>query len=203
VKTLPVFLLFAAGVALSGSNVLQKIEGKYDDIETMSMTFSQKITYASTDQESSFRGRMLLARPGRMRMSVLEPDTQLLVSSGGSLWIYIKSANQVLFYDLTEEDYPQVSTLIFNMSEQFKSKLIGKTQDRYMLKLIPHTQSKYYDSLHARVSRRSYLVNGLMVFDKQANTIDYTFGKIRTNVEIEDSSFRFVPPPGARVIKRG
>lgn len=201
-KVMITILALIAAVSVSGVDVMRKVEERYDGVETMTMGFSQVITYASTDQKSAFQGRILLAKPDRMRMSVFEPDTQLLVSSGGSLWIYIKEANQALFYDLSEESYPQIGTLIFNVSKEFSSRLIGKTQDKFMVKLLPKEKSRYYDSLYAKVSSRSYLIHDLSVFDKQANRIDYAFQNIRTNVEIENKNFVFVPPPGAEVIKR-
>jgi outer membrane lipoprotein carrier protein len=188
--------------AVSGKDVLKKVEERYDGIETMAMDFSQEITYASIEEKSVFRGHILLAKPERMRMSVLDPDTQLLISSGGSLWIYIENQKQALFYDLAEESYPQVSTLLFNMEREFESSLTGRTQERYLVKLLPRQKSRYYDSLYARVSRRSYLVSGLSVFDRQTNRIDYAFTKIRLNVDIPDSIFRFDPPPGTEIIKR-
>jgi len=201
-KVLTGILVLVSIVLASGDDVLQKVEEKYEEIETMSMDFTQEITYASMDEKSVFNGHVLLAKPGRMRMSVFEPDTQLLVSSGGSLWIYIQGTKQALYYDLTEESYPQVSTLIFNMSKEFESTLRGKTQERLIVKLLPRQESKYYDSLYARISRRSYIVSGLSVFDRQSNVIDYTFTSIRANVKIADSLFRFNPPPGTEVIKR-
>jgi outer membrane lipoprotein carrier protein len=200
-KALVFFLLIVVGVSASGTDVLKKVEEKYKGIETLSMDFSQKITYSSTGQKTTFDGRILLARPNRMRMSVTEPDTQLLVSSGDSLWIYLKSANQVFLYDLKEESFPQVGTLIFGMSKEFMSQLLAKTRDSYVLKLKPLEESKYYDSLHVRVSRKSLLIGGLTIFDRQANRIEYTFTKTKTNPEIGESQFRFEPPPGVDVIK--
>ncbi|MFQ5906626.1 MAG: outer membrane lipoprotein carrier protein LolA [bacterium] len=196
------FLIFVAGVTLSGSDILQEVEKKYGGIKTMSADFSQKITYASTDRKSTFTGRLLLGKPDKMRMSVLEPDTQLLVSTGGTLWVYIKEAHQALFYDLTEESYPQLGTLIFNIGQQFQSELTGKNAKDFILKLVPLEESEYYDSLYAKVSRRSYLINGLTVFDMQANRIDYAFTRIRTNIRIKEDQFRFTPPPGTQIIKR-
>ncbi len=194
-------LLALAGISASGTDVLKKVEGKYKDIKTLSMDFSQKITYSSTGQKNIFNGHILLARPDRMRMSVTDPDTQLLVSSGDSLWIYLKEANQVFLYDLKEEAYPQVGTLIFGLSKEFASQLLTKTQESFVLRLAPLEESKYYDSLYVRVSRKSYLIGGLTIFDRQANRIEYTFTKTKTNPEIRESQFRFEPPPGADVIK--
>jgi outer membrane lipoprotein carrier protein len=202
VKSIAVATILAAVVTLSGHDVSKKVEERYDKIENMSMDFSQEIAYASLDEKSVFHGHILLSKPDRMRMSVLEPDTQILISSSGSLWIYLKSAKQALFYDLTEESYPQVSSLIFNMSKEFESTVVGRTQKRFLVKLLPREESKYYDSLYAKVSSRSHIVTGLSVFDRQRNRIDYDFTRIRTNVEIPDSLFRFNPPPGTEIIKR-
>ena len=201
-KLVVCFLVILTSLSLSGSDILKKVGEKYDKIQTISADFSQKITYSSNDRKTQFAGHLLIEKPDKMRMSVFEPDTQLMISNVGSLWVYIKSAKQAMLYSLNKETYPQLGSLIFDVSKQFESELVGKNKDRYVLRLIPRQESNYYDSLYAKISRRSYLITGLTVFDKQANRIDYTFRKIRINVPVPKGQFTFVPPPGTAIIKR-
>lgn len=201
-KVLAYFLIVLAGLSLEGSDIAKMVAAKYDKIRTISADFCQEITYSSNDRKSQFAGHLLLEKPDKMRMSVFEPDTQLMISNVGSLWVYIKDANQAILYSLDRETYPQLGRLIFDVPGQFESELVGKNRERYVLRLMPLHKSNYYDSLYAKISSRSYLITGLTVFDKQANRIDYTFSKIRTNVPVPENQFTFVPPPGTAIIKR-
>ena len=201
-KVLACFLVILTGLSVGATDILKMVGEKYDKIQTISADFSQEITYSSNDRKSQFTGHLLIEKPDKMRMSVFEPDTQLMISNVGSLWVYIKSAKQAMLYSLDKETYPQLGSLIFDVSKQFESELVGKNKDRYVLRLIPRQKSSYYDSLYAKISRRSYLISGLTVFDKQANRIDYTFDRIRINVPVPKDQFTFVPPPGTAIIKR-
>ena len=201
-KVLACFLGILTVLSVGATDILKMVGDKYDKIQTISADFSQEIKYSSNDRKSQFSGHLLIEKPDKMRMSVIEPDTQLMISNVGSLWVYIKSAKQAMLYSLKRETYPQLGTLIFDVSKQFESELVGKNKDRYVLRLIPRQKSHYYDSLYAKVSRRSYIITGLTVFDRQANRIDYTFSNIRTNVPVAKNQFTFVPPPGTAIIKR-
>jgi outer membrane lipoprotein carrier protein len=196
------FLVLLSTLSLSGKDVLKNVEEKYKTVRTISCDFNQVITYASTGQKAGFSGRLSAEKPDKMRMSVFKPDTQLMISDGKGLWVYVQNANQAIFYDLTKQEYPQIGKLLFEVSEQFQGELRKKTQDRFVLKLLPVTRSEYYDSLYARVSGKSYLMTGLTVFDKEGNKVEYGFSAIKVNAALGEDHFTFVPPAGTTVIKR-
>lgn len=86
-----------AAVPAAGAVDLQQVQDYLNNIRTMESRFEQV-----SEQGGIATGTIYLSRPGKMRVVYDPPVPILMVATGGRIWYYDKSLQQVSFFDLKD-----------------------------------------------------------------------------------------------------
>jgi outer membrane lipoprotein carrier protein len=80
----------------AGSDVVRKLQARYDATKDFTADFTQTVEAATLGKPLQSAGQVFFKRPGRMRWEFLEPEKQTIIADGKLLWVYQPEHHQVL-----------------------------------------------------------------------------------------------------------
>lgn len=219
------YVLFAAGVLLlagtavangpeaeapaSGDcaqQVAAQVQTHYDAVRDLSADFVQvtrsiSLGAGALSDAAPRRGRVVLAKPGRMRWDYVDPES-LLVSDGSVLWIYDPAAREAQRLPVAE-GYLTGAALQFllgdgRLLEAFEISASECGAELATLDLVPREDASY-ERLGLRADPRSGAIVESTITDLLGNRTSIAFSNVATNTAPELERFRFEPPEGVEV----
>ena len=187
--------------------VALRVQKHYDGVRDLSAEFSQSTRSAVwgdvPGEEVSSRGRVVFAKPGRMRWVYESPEPSLVVSDGETLWIYDPVLKEVQILSV-DEGFLSGTAIQFLLGEGqiLESFLVSAEScegDPVSLDLQPK-QPASYERLKLSVERASGAILATAVVDLFGNRTDVVFEKVQRNRSPEDALFRFEPSKDDRVL---
>lgn len=209
----PVALLLAAGLLLpaaappAATDVVGRIEARYQTLSTLQGRYLQTATLQVAGQTERAAGTFFLKRPAMMRWEQESPEPRLLVTDGTTLWTYSPLDRQAITQPVGPalQASPSLHFLtgMATLGATFTvaSVLEDPAGDALFVSLTPKTPDPVVRRLILRVHRRTALVDRLTVVDAYENTTVLEFSALRENPRLPDSLFSFKPPPGTDVIR--
>ncbi|UCE86527.1 MAG: outer membrane lipoprotein carrier protein LolA [Deltaproteobacteria bacterium] len=191
-------------------DLARRVQRRYEAMQSLTARFEQTTRVASLGSASSAadasQGVVTLAKPGKMRWAYEEPEPSLVVSDGETLWTYDPELNEV-------QRFPVTDGLLEGAAVQF---LIGRgdilrefevsggpcEESPARLTLVPREPASY-SQLELRVDASNGEIVESSIVDLFGNVTRVRFREIRIDLDIPPETFRFTPPPGARVLEAG
>jgi len=196
-------------VASCAEQVAARVQRHYDGVRDLAARFEQQtrsVTLGDASLAGGERvsGRVVFAKPGRMRWSYEAPEPSLLVSDGAVLWLYDPTAREAQRLPV-KQGYLTGAALEFLLGE---GKLLEEfavsaesceAQGEVALDLRPRRPASY-ERLGLRVSADSGEILATHVVDLFGNVTRIAFSEIRTNQDPPLELFTFEVPEGVEVI---
>ena len=208
------FLVFPAGYwllatgysvqAASVSDIVKKLQARYDSTAGFHANFSQEVESATLGQKVESHGTVIFKKPGRMRWEFTEPK-QTIVADGKFFWFYQPAENQVIktpFRQAFSSSSPVSFLLgVGQLEKDFSIALIAETKDAYQLRLTAKKDPEAFGTLDLTVNARTFDIEQATVTDPLGNITRLRFSDIDRTTSIPDKAFRFSPPAGVDVIE--
>jgi len=198
----------AAGSGCAES-VARRVQSHYDPVRDIAADFEQTTSVAALGSgpgggEMRARGKVVFAKPGRMRWSYEEPEPSLLVTDGRSLWTYDPGLGEAQHLAVGE-GFLSGAAIQFLLGEgeileAFRVEARDCQGERVALRLEPREPASY-ERLVLEVAAASGEVVATEVVDLFGNTTRVAFANVRANTDPDPGVFRFEPPEGVRVIE--
>ena len=184
------------------------VQERYEAVGDLEARFEQQTrsvalgTGAAASATTS-AGRVLFAKPGRMRWDYERPRPSLVVSNGEVMWLYDPDSSEAQRLPVTS-GYLNGAALSFLVGE-------GRLTDEFevgadecgasvaQLTLKPRTDASY-ERLGLEVDRATGEVHATSIVDVFGNITVVRFQDLRTNQAPSAASFEFAPPVGTQVI---
>ena len=187
--------------------VALQVQRHYEGVRDLQAEFSQSTHNAVLGDvpgaEIPARGRVVFAKPGRMRWVYESPEPSLVVSDGETLWIYDPTLKevQVLSVDAGFLSGTAIQFLLGEgkILESFDVSAEPCEGEQVSLELRPK-QMASYERLQLRVDRASGAILATSVFDLFGNRTDVVFEKMQRNRAPDQALFRFEPSKDDRVL---
>ncbi|MHA7837188.1 MAG: LolA family protein [bacterium] len=186
-----------------------KIQQRYETIRDLRARFEQtneSATFGGTPlmTAEAKRGRVVFAKPGRMRWSYEQPDRSEVVSDGETLWIYDVEAESATRLEVTA-GFLSGAALQFLLGdgkilESFEVEATACAKDRVTLDLIPRQDSSY-ERLGLVADRESGDVLATSVLDLFGNLTRIRFEAVEINRDPGPEIFELEVPEGVEVIE--
>lgn len=197
----------ARGLAASATDVVRKVQDRYDETRNFAADFSQEMRIESGGQVLKSSGKVWFQRPGRMHWEYLTPEKQTIIADGTSLWIVQPADNQVLKAPLQNafESRTPVSFLlgVARIEQDFRATLLSPADDgKLRLQLDPaKAEDGSLGSLVLDVDPATYDVTAATIRDPLGNTTRVALLDVRRNGTVDETLFRFERPAGMDVIE--
>ena len=183
------------------TELLDELRSRYEAMELLRASFTQKTTSPFGDELPANRGTLLL-RGDHYRV---ETDIQTFVTNGETTWVYDASQNQVLVNDyINDEATFSLSDFLHNFDSEFE---VRETSTRYVdgeqfeiIQMASLLDEAFFREVTLTVRKDDYLITRLIVVDVNSASLDFSLDDIEINPIIEGDPFIFIPPGDAEII---
>lgn len=194
--------------------VAARVQAHYERVQDLSARFrqtTQSVTLGSASAATlEATGRVVFAKPGRMRWVYETPEPSLVVTDGEILWLYDPSTEEAQRMRVTG-DFLSGAAIQFLLGEgdlerefeissaDCREPAPGEAPLRVGLELLPR-EPAHYEKLHLVVDPASGQVAETTVLDLFGNRTRVELQAVEVDGHPEPDLFRFEPPDGVRVI---
>ena len=192
-------------------NLLWMIQNQYQSISSFSGHFIQSSHHAdSKTGPKKAEGLVSYKRPGKTRWLYGEPEEQLLVTNGQTIWLYDPLLENVTVQKL--EKITEGTALSFllgfgNLQLDFIHREISKNlligQDGLIIELEPKKSTANLAFIQLNVHPETYNFQTIALMDRQKNFRTIQLIDMKYNLEIEDNFFEFTISKDMEVIESG
>ncbi len=163
--------------------------------------FEQRVFDRNRKLLQSSKGTFVFQRPGRFRWTYSAPNEQLLVGDGTRVWIYDKELNQVSVRRLATALGSTPAALLAGspgIEKAFDFTEEGERDGLQWLEAKPREREAGFERI--RLGFGATGVDAMELVDHFSQTTVLRFSNLVRNPDLDASTFRFSPPPGADVL---
>ncbi len=186
------------------ATLVARVQARYDRMRDLEARFTQRTASALAPSGEITTGRVVLAKPGRMRWSYETPEPSLVLSDGTTLWIYDPAAREAQKLSVGENFMSGAAFQFLlgsgRIADTFAVRADGCAAPRARLTLVPKSEATY-QHLELEIDTISGEAHSTAVLDLFGNRTDVAFSELRYDRGPDPRVFRFVPPPGVRVLE--
>lgn len=204
--------LTAAAAAGQDNRALQLLEeagARYRAIQGFCASFQQTLEVPLLRETTRSSGTLCEERPNLFAMRFTDPQGDLLVADGEFFWVYYPSSDprQVLQFDLEvppggvdfHREFLDAPADKYEMQYIGEETLSGTVTQ--VIQVKPIRPSGFQEARIWLDSRRALIVQARLGMEN-GSVRTVTLSDIRLDPPPDPDRFRFVPPEGARVIRR-
>lgn len=185
------------------------IQKRYESVRDLSARFEQasrSVALGRPGASLTSRGRVVFAKPGRMRWHYEEPEESLVVSNGRWLWLYDPVHREAQKLEVGEA-WLSGAAIQFLLGQgqllrDFRVKAESCDAEQALLVLVPRAPSTY-EELRIETDVRTGDILATEVHDLLGNVTRVTFEDVKINTDPPAALFSFEAPEGVRVIEIG
>jgi chaperone LolA len=194
------FVSLSSGI--TSEELALKIEGRYDSLKTLSVSFQELIKSQDFTTLRKFKGKMYLKNPNKFR---IELPSQVVVSDGEYIWVYSKENKQVTKNRVDKsKDLFRPNDYLFNFRKNYNYELKGEEniskKSCYKMIYTSKTEDEFFKKITVFFERESLLAQKIEYLDQNDNYTTLSFNVVKPDVVISDSKFVFNPLPGVELV---
>ena len=190
--------------ALADSPATERIESWLSKNESLRAGFSQSVFDEDGLRIGESKGTVAFRRPYRFRWDYEAPGPQVIVADGNEVWWYDVDLQQVTVRpaESTLEGTPAVLLAgPGRVGEHFRITALPSADGADWFELIPRSDDAVFRAI--RVGMQGSEVRTIEMDDGFGQTTRVEFFDVEHNPALDESLFRFEPPPEADVIRGG
>jgi outer membrane lipoprotein carrier protein len=210
VKRALIAITLALAVVLPASayelnEVLTNIENADKSVNTIRFDFVQNVRFTEMNNENVVKGQATFAKPNRMRIEKTEPDRQVTISDGKTMWVYTPSYKQA--WQGSWQGWVKAKAIPPGLVPV--GGYVGELRKRFNLSLIPTdsgvrlaAEPKQKDlgySLEIAVSTVTWMPSETL-YRSDSAVVRTALSQVQVNPDVPASDFTFKAPSGVDVI---
>jgi outer membrane lipoprotein carrier protein len=188
---------------------LEQVQERYLEMQSFQGNFQQTTIIESEARRASASGMIAYQRPGKMRWEYQEPDPQLLVTDGNTLWLYDPLLENVTIQELAVVTDGTALAFLLGAGEltddftqrRMQKSLLDPDKSWKVLELVPNREKSAIEFLQLGVDSESGDLGALLFKDNSGSVRIIEFEALSYNVEFSKGFFSFEIPPGMEVIR--
>ena len=185
-------------------HALDAVQMNYEKVLTYEANFTQKSYIKMMDKTQDVKGTVSIKKPGKMKWTYGAPDTQILISNGSTLWLYVPDEEQATKVPI-ESIYSSNTPALFlagkgKLTQTFNVENVNLDKDPISITLTPKANDQALTRLQLLANKKNYQIIGSTVYDKLGNKTEIRFSNIKTNRDIPDKTFQFQAPANVEVL---
>lgn len=186
-------LFYSSWISAQVSDVAVELQAKLSNLKTYQANFSQQVVDAQGEVLQNAQGQLTLMQPNKLHWQVAEPNENILIADGTTLWHVDPFVEQVVAIDQNQaiENNPMI--LLTNpQSDAWQDFLVSRQDNDFVI------EAKAADAQIAKltVSFEGDTLASLKIADHQQQTSHLQFTDIEQNQPIDEKLFIFSLPDG-------
>ena len=196
---------------LSLDEVVRKIQDTYEQTGQLKARFTQTVVLKAMKKTEREEGTFYFKKPKRMRWVYTKPAAKELVINPERAWLYVP-ADKVVYVQDADSLFKSTVSVRFlagigKLRDDFRISFAGEKEAEksggYLLDLVPVKPEEGVKKLQIAVSRESFQINRVVLFDPYGNVTTLAFSAIELNKDLPDNFFSFKSPAGVEVMDMG
>ena len=196
-----VFVPRARAWDLDVQGTLKGIEERYNHIQTLEVAFSE--TYKLQGRLRTEQGQLTLRKPGKMRWQYSAPAGKLFVSDGKFVYFYTPQDNRAekMKFKETDDMRAPLAFLLgrLQFNQDFREFHARPEEGGIFITAIPKSDKLPYTEVSFLASP-DFVIHRLEVKGQDGSLLQFTFQNEKKDPPVQDSAFRFAPPPGVEYV---
>ena len=199
------FLAITAHSAGSSSELIARIQKRYDQIHSWSADFLQQTRSQAASMGTSARGKLFFLKPRAIRWDYEQPRQQFVINEDKA-WLYVPEEKTIYLYDADQIINSPVVLSFFSglgkLGEMFSISQLPTESGpppRLRLQLLPREAESPVSQISLWIDPHSYQVVGIQTEDPLGNINKITFSNIQLNPPLQPSWFALEVPEGVRL----
>lgn len=174
--------------------ILKKVEAKYEAYKNLKIEYTQYIKNPESDLDQELAGTLYLMGD----FFRIETVGQILMSDNNKLWVYFEESNEVTIDVFNDDEVFKPSDIFQLYNKDFKytkageAKINGQMYDVLLFSPINHDDYEIH-TIRLYVNQKDYSIAKAEIKDKMNNLVIYQIDKVSTNLNIDESFFKFNP----------
>lgn len=192
----------------NASQLINRIESRYGRMRGLAAEFEHSFSAPGVRERREY-GRLVLARPQRMRWEYDSNPRKLFIVNGREVWFYVPADREAVHADVRHVSDSRFPFLFLlgqtNLRREFRGiNLIeqGSTNtDTHLLRLVPRGRASGLREIFLGVYEDGRILKVKMV-DEAGAISEVVLRAVRENFIAPAEAFDFRPPPGVTVRRR-
>ena len=186
----------------SANDLARQIQVHYDTVRDFQAEFIQRHRGPFLPQTVVERGRLIVKKPGRLRMTYTRPKKEF-VSNGTTFYAHFIEDKYGTETPLPKAGDASLALLFLagrgSLVTDFAASLPTSQPDgKWQVILKPKAPQADFDTLTLTVERGSLKLVTLVTDDADSGTSTFEFSNLRENTGVADATFAFSFPKGTR-----
>ena len=180
----------------------------YDSTTSFFSGFTQEFFVKSHNVRKESKGKVTFAKPGKMAWDYETPAGNRVVSDGSVLKVYEAANKQMFEQNIDKSQYPAALSFLTGtgkLGDSFTFVMYPGAAMNFpggnVLVGTPKKENAAYTKVLFYVDTSTFHVRRALIVDAQGNRNRFDFVDPKVNVQVNDSTFKLVPPAGTQVIK--
>ena len=206
VVTISLFTLHAAAQA-DAKATAEAVDQHYNRLKSFKSLFTE--TYQAPGISRTESGTLWLKKPGRMRWEYKEPREKLFLADSHTAYFYVPGGRQARKTSIKNLDDIRSPLRYLLGKTKLEKELNGLSlapdvpplqPGDVVLRGVPKSMADRISEVVLEISPSHQIVR-IRILEVDGTTTDFRFSQIEENVPVQDSLFRFTPPPGVETIQ--
>ena len=190
-----------SGAEIDVSRTLKGVEDRYNRTQSLQLAFTE--SYQQQGRARGEKGDLFLRKPGRMRWQYTAPAGKLFVSDGKFIYSYTPQDNRAEKMKLkeTEDMRAPLAFLLgrLDFKKDFREFRASAEDGGVFITAIPKSDKLPYTEV-SFLTAPDFSIRRLEVKGQDNSILRFTFEKEVKDPALQDTLFRFAPPPGAEYV---
>jgi len=197
-------LFFLSAGPAHASVVAERLQDRYETIESFQADFVQILTNAATREQEERVGRISFQKPMNVHWESTSPEKELMIIDGETVWNYFPEEDAVYRYKtdqiLTSGHMFRIISGQAGITEDFRIEDLGMENGLHKIRLVPRYPEP--DLVMAYIWSDDHgLMHRILLIDFFGNSNELRLKDVELNPEFDKDFFRFEPPAGVDIIE--
>lgn len=190
------------------AQTVAKVQAFYDSTTSFVSPFTQEFFVKSHNVRKESKGKVVFSKPGKMAWEYETPAGNRVVSDGTTLKVYEAANKQLFEQTIDKSQYPAALSFLTGtgkLGDAFNFVMYPGASMNFpggnVLVGTPKKENAAYTKVLFYVDASTYHVRRALIVDAQGNRNRFDFVEPKVNVQVDEGTFKLVPPPGTQIIK--
>ena len=204
-------LLFSSSVLSAApadvKTVARSVDDYYNHLKSLKAAFTE--VYQGQGMSRTESGTLWLKKPGRMRWEYHTPREKLFLIDSDHAYFYVTGEAQARKTPLRNLDDIRSPLRYLLGKTKLEKELDGLSfapdvaplqPGNLVLRGVPKAMKEQISSVVLEISP-AHLIVRIVIHGVDDAVTDFRFSQLEANVPVQDTLFRFVPPPGVAMVE--
>jgi outer membrane lipoprotein carrier protein len=193
-------LFTSCSFAAEQEDLVAKIQKAYAGLKDISGSFVQKSVIKDLKRTDTYRGRFFI-KPPSLKWEYTGDKAQAIYVDKGYVMIHLIKEKQVFKSKFEPATYGQAPLALLAGFGEIRKEFDVTFMAEDKISLTPKKPMGTITRIEITGAQSGFPIKTLSIIDNLSNKVDITLSGVKTNSNLSDAIFKFVPPKNATIIE--